>query len=305
MGAMTAQAPSVPAATAIGRVGLTVSDLGRAVGFYTGAVGLTPLEHSSSEVVLGAGDLSLVHLVEEPGAVPSRGYTGLFHLALRVPRRADLARWLAHAAASRVPLTGMSDHFVSEAIYLTDPDGHGIEIYHDRPRELWEGRVDEMATLALDVESLFGEIASAAPPFEGLPPGTDMGHVHLRVAGVEDAVSFYRDVLGFDLMATYGPQAAFLAAGGYHHHIGANSWQSRGAPPEPAGVAGLRYATIAFPDRASRDAAAHRAAQSGRAVSDAPAGLLVRDPSGNILLLEAAGERERPDAPIRQVTDAT
>lgn len=286
MHAMSTQPPSVPATTAVGRVGLTVADLGRAVGYYTGAIGLTPLEHSSSEVLLGAGDLPLVHLVEQPGAIPSIGHTGLFHLALRVPQRADLAHWLAHAAASRVPLVGMSDHFVSEAIYLTDPDGHGIEIYHDRPREVWEGRVGEMTTLALDVESLLGEIATPLP-FEGLPPGTDMGHVHLRVADVDEAIAFYRDTLGFELMTTYGPQAAFLAAGGYHHHIGANSWQSHGAPPEPAGVAGLRYATITFPDSGSRDAAADRVAQTGHDVTGTPEGRMVRDPSGNPLLLQA------------------
>jgi catechol 2,3-dioxygenase len=284
---MSNQASSVPETTAIGAVGLTVADLGRAVGYYTGAIGLTPLEHSSSEVVLGAGDLPLVHLVEEPGAVPSVGHTGLFHLALRVPQRADLAQWLAHAAAARLPLAGMSDHFVSEAIYLTDPDGHGIEIYHDRPRELWEGRVGEMATLALDVESLLGE-NSTPLPFEGLPAGTDMGHVHLRVADVSESITFYRDVLGFELMTTYGPQAAFLSAGGYHHHVGANSWQSQGAPPEPAGVAGLRYATITFPDSASRTAAADRVAEQGRDVAGTPDGPVVRDPSGNALLLDVA-----------------
>jgi catechol 2,3-dioxygenase len=285
---MSNQRPSLPAATAIGQVGLTVSDLGRAVGYYTGAIGLTPLEHSSTEVVLGTGETPLVHLVEEPGVTPSVGYTGLFHIALRVPQRADLARWLAHAAASRVPLGGMSDHFVSEAIYLTDPDGHGIEIYADRPREVWEGRVSEMSTLALDVESLFGEISTPPPPFEGMPPGTDMGHVHLKVADVAESVAFYRDVLGFDLMTTYGAQAAFLSAGGYHHHIGANTWQSQGAPPEPDGVAGLRYATITFPDAASRDAAAGRVAAKGGDVADAPRGPVVRDPAGNALLLGIA-----------------
>jgi catechol 2,3-dioxygenase len=207
-----------------------------------------------------------------------------------VPERTDLARWLAHAARDQVPLVGMSDHFVSEAIYLTDPDGHGIEIYHDRPREHWEGQVGgRLTTEPLDVASLLGELDDPAKaPFDGLPPGTDMGHVHLQVADVEASTAFYRDLLGFDLMAELMGTAAFYGAGGYHHHVGANVWHSRGASPAPAGTARLRRATIVLPDVAERDKVAGRLADAGHEVEAREDGLLVHDPSGIALLLAAA-----------------
>src|SRR4029079_15465445 len=153
-----------------------------------------------------AGGRELLSLVEEDGAQAAHGHTGLYHFALLLPERRDLARWLAHAARERVPLQGMSDHFVSEAIYLGDPDGHGIEIYWDRPRPHWAGQVAaRMTTLPLNVDSLFGELSETrAEPFDGLPSGTAMGHVHLKVARIPDTVAFYRDVLGFGLMATFG-----------------------------------------------------------------------------------------------------
>ena len=170
-----------------------------------------------------------------------------------MPERPALAAWLAHAGRERIPLQGLSDHFVSEAIYLGDPDGHGIEIYADRPRESWEGQVERLTTLPLDVDDLLGELDDPeTAPFDGLPAGTTVGHVHLRVADVPQSIAFYRDTLGFDLMATYGDQAAFLAAGGYHHHVGANTWQSLGAPPAPEGTARLLQATVILPE-AARD----------------------------------------------------
>ena len=184
----------------------------------------------------------------------------------------------------------MSDHFVSEALYLTDPDGHGIEIYHDRPRELWEGKVGSRLTSdPLDVDSLLGELDDpSATPFDGLPPGTDMGHVHLQVADAADAVAFYRDVLGFDLMAELPGSAAFLGAGGYHHHVGANTWHTRGAPPAPEGTAALRHATIVLPSAEERDRVTARVADSGQEPEEREDGVLVRDPSGIRLLLTAA-----------------
>jgi catechol 2,3-dioxygenase len=274
----------------MGAVELTVGDLDRSLGYYDREVGLELLAREGARASLGAGGTELLGLVEEPGARPVSRHSGLYHYAMRVPERADLARWLAHAARDRVPLLGMSDHFVSEAIYLTDPDGHGIEIYHDRPREVWEGTVgSRMTSDPLDVASLLGEVDDpASEPFDGLPPGTDMGHVHLQVADLEEAVAFYRDVLGFDVMAELFGSAVFFGAGGYHHHVGANIWHSRGAPPAPAGSAALRHATIVLPSAEDRDRVAARVGDAGQEPEARADGLLVRDPAGIALLLSTA-----------------
>ena len=277
----------LPATTRLGPVHLTVSALPRSVEYYVASLGLTLLEEADGRASLGAGERELLVLVEEPGARSSYGYTGLYHFALLVPERTDLARWLANAARERIPLVGLSDHFVSEALYLADPDGHGIEIYWDRPRELWEGQVGaRMTTMPLDVGSLLGELADpSTEPFAGLPPGTVMGHVHLRVAAIPETVSFYRDVLGFALMAELGAQAAFLAAGGYHHHIGANTWESAGAGPPPPGTAALRQATVVLDDADGLERVRRRLEHHGHSVGTSESAITVRDPSGNSLLL--------------------
>ena len=260
----------IAASTTLGPVHLTVADLDRWVGFYRDAVGLELLGRDDGTASFGAGGRELVVGVEEPGARPAVGYTGLYHVALLLPQRADLARWLAHAGRDRVPLTGLSDHFVSEAIYLTDPDGHGIEIYWDRPREHWEGQVEaRMTTLPLDVNDLLGEIEDPANDrFEGLPAGTIVGHVHLKVASIDETEAFYRDVLGFGLMASLGAQATFLAAGG----------------------AALRQATVVLPDAAERDRLLARVRDAGHDLEEGPAGPVVADPSGNRLVLAVASE---------------
>ena len=225
----------------MGAVHLTVADLERSLAYYERAIGLRVHAREDGTARLGAGGEDLLVLTEQPGAGPADGYAGLFHFALLVPTRADLATWLAHAARDQVPLTGLSDHFVSEALYLRDPDHHGIEIYADRPREIWEGQVrNRLTTLPLDTDSLLRE---ARDSFDGLAEGTTMGHVHLCVADVEPTVAFYRD-LGFDLMAQLGDQAVFLATDGYHHHLGANTWQSRGRPYAPEHKARLTQVTI-------------------------------------------------------------
>jgi len=272
-------------ATRMGPIELSVSDLERTLDYWQGVVGLRVLARDNGRASLGA-DTELVRFVEEPGAGSARGFAGLFHVALLLPSRRDLARWLAHAGQDRVALEGLSDHAVSEAIYLRDPDEHGIEIYADRPRELWEGRVRElMTTIPLDVDSLFAELDE---PRVELPDGTVVGHTHLCVSDVNDTVHFYRDELGFELMAQLGPMAAFLAAGGYHHHLGANTWESRGRPKAPAGTARLLEATILVPD----DEELERVA--GRLEVDVDeGGITVEDPSGNPLLL-TAGVGARP-----------
>jgi catechol 2,3-dioxygenase len=274
--------------THMGAVELSVSDLERTLEYWERVVGLRVLARENGFASLGT-DSELVRFVEEPGARPADGHTGLYHVALLVPDRPSLARWLAHAARDQTRIEGLSDHAVSEAIYLRDPDRHGIEIYADRPREQWEGQVmQRMTTLPLDVEDLLGELDDpASEPFDGLPDGTTVGHVHLRVADVESTVEFYRDVLGMGLMAQLGPMAAFLSAGGYHHHVGGNTWESRSAAPAGPGFATLRHATIVVPDEAERDRVAARVADSGQEPETREAGILVRDPSQNALLLTA------------------
>ena len=280
----------VPAQTRPGAVHLTVSDLDRSIGYYESAVGLRVHDRAGDRAALGAGGEDLLVLSELPGARPAHGHAGLYHFALLVPQRDDLARWLAHAARDGVALVGLSDHFVSEAIYLSDPDDHGIEIYWDRPRDVWEGKVaDRMTTLPLDTRSLLGELDDpASEPFEQLAAGTVIGHVHLRVADIAPTIAFYRDVLGFGLMAALGPQAAFLSAGGYHHHIGANTWESAGAQQAAAGSATLKQATIVLPDAAARDRLAAAVAQAGQEPEPVAEGVLVRDPSGNPIVLEVS-----------------
>src|SRR5919204_1374060 len=283
---LSCRSVALPAETRMGSVHLTVADLTRSLDYYRRVIGLDVLEQGAGRTSLGANSAELLVLVEEPGAKPDDGHTGLYHYALLVPTRADLARWLAHAARDRVQLTGLSDHYVSEAIYLRDPDRHGIEIYADRPRELWEGQVgSRMTTEPLDVKSLLDE--AGASGFDGLPAGTVMGHVHLKVAGIPETIRFYRDVLGFDLVVERVPQAAFLSAGGYHHHVGANTWESAGAGPPPDGTAALRHATIVLPSAEERDEVVRRVAESGQEPEETPEGVIVRDPSGNRLALAA------------------
>ena len=262
----------------MGRVDLSVSDLGRSLDYYTNAIGLSVLSQSGGEATLGAGSEELLRLVEEPGARPATGFSGLFHFALLVPERAALARWLSHSVRERVQLVGASDHTVSEALYLRDPDRHGIEIYADRPRGQWEGRVAElMGTAPLDLEGLLRMLPAGDGELGGLPDGTRVGHVHLCVADVDDSVGFYGDRLGLDLVAQLGPQAAFLSAGGYHHHLAVNTWESRGAPAAPEGTARLLDFTFVLPD-----------AESATAAGERVGGAEVKDPSGNTLLIAAA-----------------
>lgn len=230
----------------MGAVHLGVGDLERSVAYYEQAIGLHVRERENGTARLG-GDEDLLVLHEEPGAEPPRGaHSGLFHFALLLPDRHSLAQWLLHAAKAQVPLSGASDHLVSEALYLRDPDGHGIEVYRDRLRSEWarDGEGIRMATLPLDLEALLAEAEPGV--YDGMPATTTMGHVHLQVSDVAATEAFYGD-LGFDVMARYGSDATFMSVGGYHHHLGGNTWAGRGVEPAPPGTAALRYATMLVP----------------------------------------------------------
>jgi catechol 2,3-dioxygenase len=230
----------------------------------------------------------LVAFREVPGAQPAPRSTGLFHVALLLPDREDLARWLAHGIRDKVALSGASDHYVSEALYLRDPDHHGIEIYADRPRELWDGDVDRMGTDPLDVENLLGVLDDpATADWDAMPAGTIVGHTHLQVASIPDTLAFYRDLLEFGEMITFPGQATFLSAGGYHHHLGGNTWNSLGAGPAPEGAAALERATIVLPDAAERDRLVAKVAGTGQEPEVRADGVQVRDPGGNAILLSA------------------
>lgn len=269
-------------------VHLTVPDLGRSLACYE-RLGFQVHGQEPSDARLGAGGADLLVLHENPAGPRPRGTTGLYHLAVLVPSRADLARSLARVMQSGNPLQGLSDHGVSEAIYLADPDGNGIEIYRDRPRDQWaweDGRL-QMTTLPLDPADLLAETAETEG---GLAPGSVIGHVHLRVADIAAAEAFYTGVLEFERTVRYGTSASFVSAGGYHHHIGFNTWTSTGAPAPPAGAIGLSHFTVRLPGEAERERVVDRIRSAGIGSEETPAGPLVRDPSGNALVLSAASE---------------
>jgi catechol 2,3-dioxygenase len=228
---------------------LQVSSLVRSIEYYQRVIGLRVIARQSSVASLGpvGDDTVLVELREHPGAtaVPRRGRLGLFHFAILLPDRAALGRFVAHLA-SIDEYAGMSDHLVSEAIYLSDPDGLGIEVYADRPRTTWrtEGRSIAMATLPLDVEDLVR--AGGGEPWTGAPKGTRIGHVHLHVSDLEMAASFYHAGLGLDKVVVEFPGALFMSAGGYHHHLGTNTWAA-GAPRATDGDARLLEWTVTLP----------------------------------------------------------
>ncbi|MEP6691505.1 MAG: VOC family protein [Gemmatimonadaceae bacterium] len=282
----------LPAATRLGRVVLQVSDLARSLDYYERVLGFRTLERDTVRATLGAHDGGdappLVELRERRGiaAVPRRGLLGLFHFAVLLPAREDLGRFLAHLAQLGTQ-TGMSDHLVSEAIYLTDPDGLGIEVYADRPRSAWryEGGQIAMTTIALDARDLLR--AGGATPWSGMPAGTTIGHVHLHVGDLERAEAFYHDALGFDKVVWGYPGALFLSAGGYHHHLGTNTWAA-GAPSASDDDARLVEWEIVMPSEGDAAAAAESLAGAGYAVTPAGAQWLVADPWGTTVRIRCA-----------------
>lgn len=272
--------------TQVGTVTLTVSDLARSLAYYQERIGLRLLEQDDDVAVLGVADRPLLVLDGSAEMEAVSRATGLYHFALLTPSRVELSRTLHHLIATDTAISGASDHSVSEALYLYDPDGHGIEIYRDRPRSDWydaDGRFS-MGTERLDVEGLLAEDDGAN--WAGLHPDTVMGHIHLRVANVDAARQFYTDVLGFTHMTDY-PSASFVSAGGYHHHIGMNSWQSAGHGPAPENAARLVQCEIVLPDSDALATTVERVRAAGVSVTAQGAGWLVQDPAQNRLLLIA------------------
>ena len=231
----------------VARVGLKARDAEQLSAYYKALLGFEVIGRSGNRIALGAGGRELLEIegsaalkLEDPRSA------GLYHTAFLLPARSDLARWTRHALENRIPIDGASDHLVSEAIYLTDPEGNGIEIYADRAKDKWsfaEGMV-QMATKPLDFRSLLSELRDG-DAWKGAPAGSVVGHVHLRVGDVGEAESWWKDTIGLDTMLHYGDAAVFLSSGGYHHHIGANVWHSRGAGPRANDTTGLAFVELA------------------------------------------------------------
>lgn len=290
----------LPQATRLGPVHLTVTDLARSVPFYESVVGLTEqwrglTEAEEPAVALGSeGGEPVVVLVENRSANPPKRSSGLYHVALRYPRE-ELAHLVRRISEARTPIQGASDHGTHEAIYLPDPDGNGLELEADRPADQWpQSMMEEFAKggpQPLDVEALVA-ITSGDGATRERSAGVDMGHLHLHVGSVGAAEAFYRDVVGFSLIAAM-PTAIFMSAGGYHHHVGANTWNGVGAPPAAPGSVGLRRWSIVVPETDDLAALVERI-QRGDGVShatDEDGAVVLADTSGNAVVVETEAQR--------------
>jgi catechol 2,3-dioxygenase len=280
----------LPAELELGPVVLQVADLERSMAYYGRVLGLGVLRQGAGRAALGpaAGNRVLVELRELRGAapVPRRGRLGLYHFALLLPDRASLGRFVGHLAALG-ERAGSADHLVSEALYLTDPDGLGIEVYADRPRSTWRvrGRALAMATDPLDLDGLVG--AGGGQPWRGAPEGTRMGHLHLYVDDLERGADFYHRGLGFDRIVLDFPGALFMSAGGYHHHLGTNVWAA-GAPAAGQGDARLLEWTLRVPGAADLEAVSRSVGAAGYTVGRDSASVTASDPWGTQVRMEVA-----------------
>jgi len=271
--------PVLPADLGLGAVHVVVTDLDRSIAFYERSIGLQLRERDGGVARLGAGADDLLVLHERPGARPAGRHAGLYHFALLYPTRLELGRAVRRLSETGTSIQGASDHGISEAIYLPDPDGNGIELAADRGREHW-GDLRDPTTIGprpLDLQELVAPVAA-----EELPDHADrdlrVGHIHLHVGDVEEALAFYRDIVGFEVMTDFG-SAAFVAAGGYHHHLGLNTWKGVGVPPAPADAVGLERWTVLI-DRDAIAALRGRLEAAGIAVGAHGDGILVSDPWG-------------------------
>ncbi|UUZ81157.1 VOC family protein [Paenibacillus sp. P26] len=280
--------------TAIGQVKPRVSDLERSVGFYREVVGLKVLRSANGTAELTAdGVRALLLITELPDAVvpPRRSAAGLYHFAILLPDRESLGMALRNLIRGGIHI-GHSDHLVSEALYITDPDNNGIEIYADRPRSRWkrdENNEYIMTLEPIDWDGLLG--AGGEEPWAGLPRDTTIGHIHLHVSDLEKTRSFYNGVLGFDITAHMDDSALFFSAGGYHHHIGLNTWAGVGTPLAPPNATGLDYFTITIPDRTELETLAQRLTEAAIPIRKDGESIIVHDPSGIEIRLERKEEK--------------
>jgi catechol 2,3-dioxygenase len=268
-------------------VHLAVTDLDRSVGFYQDSIGLRLHRRDDSEAAMGAGAEELLFLHEEPAALPAGRHAGLYHYALLHPSREELARAVQRLVATRTAISGASDHGISEAIYLPDPDGNGIELAADRGRERW-GDLSDPTTIGprpLDMEGLLAVIDDQEPQRQA-DAGLVVGHVHLHVGDVEEGLRFYRDALGFEPMTVF-PTAAFVSAGGYHHHLAFNTWRGEGVPPAPPDAVGLRLWTVILEDASEVDEVRRRLEVVGIEHEDRGGGFVVRDPWNNAVAFQS------------------
>ena len=280
--------PTLPATLRLGPVHLTVTDLDRSAAFYEESIGLRSHQHEDGVLAMGAGEEDLLFLVEEPSAARAGAHAGLYHFALLHPSRLELARAAQRLEATRTAISGASDHGISEAIYLSDPDGNGIELAADRSRKHW-GDLRDPATIGprpLDMADLL-ERASDEPGRPHAHPGLCVGHLHLHVGDIDRGLGFYRDVLGFEPMTVFD-SAAFVSAGGYHHHLGFNTWRGKDVPPAPPGVVGLREWTVILEEDSQVDAVRRRVRATSLDAEEGQAGLLIRDPWDNAVRFRAA-----------------
>lgn len=280
----------LPPSIQLGEVRLRVANLGRSLDYYMNVLGMRVVERSETRALLGThGDNRvLVELNETPGiaGVPKRSRLGLFHFAILLPDRPSLGRFVKHLAEIDVQ-PGAGDHLVSEAFYLNDPDGLGIEVYADRPRDSWRRNDKElmMASDPVDIADLVRAAGDVA--WTGMPAGTVMGHVHLHVGSIDEGAAFYSEALGFDRVAWSYPGALFMSAGGYHHHLGTNIWAGAGAQPAGKEEAGLNEWIIEFPDVTSIDAAAASITSAGYTITRAGSDAVTSDPWGTGVRLRA------------------
>jgi catechol 2,3-dioxygenase len=280
--------PPLPPETRIGSVRLQIADLDRALAFYEILLGFRLLRRESNHAELSATGSapSQIFLSELPGARPKPARsTGLYHVAIRLPSRRELARLLKRLAEHRYPFTGFADHGVSEALYLNDPFGLGLELYRDRPRDEWpreHGKL-RMFTEHLDVEGLLAEAEQESSEWTGIAAGTDIGHVHLHVSDLGKAEEFYCHRVGFEVTERGYPGALFVSAGGYHHHLGLNIWAGRGAPPPPSDAVGLLAYSVVIPDASAWNVLARQFEAANAIVTRTDRQFAVHDQDGMIV----------------------